>query len=32
MIQVTERAVTELRSLLEENAGKSLRVLFKGYG
>jgi len=32
MIQVTERAETELRSLLEENAGKALRVLFKGYG
>jgi hypothetical protein len=32
MIQVTDRARTELESLLRENEGKSLRVLFKGYG
>jgi Fe-S cluster assembly iron-binding protein IscA len=32
MIQVTEKAAAELRSLLKENAGKSLRVMFKGYG
>jgi Fe-S cluster assembly iron-binding protein IscA len=32
MIRVTEKAVSELKSLLEENQGKSLRVLFQGYG
>jgi Fe-S cluster assembly iron-binding protein IscA len=32
MIQMTERALEELQTLLQENQGKSLRVMFKGYG
>jgi len=32
MIQMTERALEELQSLLQDNEGKSLRVMFKGYG
>ena len=31
-MQVTERALAELRPLLQENQGKLLRVLFRGYG
>lgn len=32
MIQMTERALEELQSLLQDHEGKSLRVMFKGYG
>ena len=32
MIQLTERALEELLPLLQDNEGKSLRVMFKGYG
>jgi Fe-S cluster assembly iron-binding protein IscA len=32
VIQVSDRAKSELESLLRDNEGKSLRVLFKGYG
>ena len=32
MISVTEKALKELRPLLEGNQGKLLRVQFKGFG
>jgi hypothetical protein len=32
MLQMTERALAELQSLLQDNEGKALRVMFKGYG
>jgi hypothetical protein len=32
MMRFTEKAQTELATVLTENAGKVLRVLFKGYG
>lgn len=31
-MQFTEKAQAELVCVLKENAGKALRVLFKGYG
>ena len=31
-MQVTKNALTELLDVLKENQGKSLRVVFKGFG
>jgi hypothetical protein len=31
-MQMTKNALTELLDVLEENQGKSLRVVFKGFG